>query len=72
MVEKQYQLHEQRVLDEAKELSEKIEKLKIFINSQVDKTAKVLIPEEDLQILMMQQNTMQSYLAILLFRISKF
>ena len=72
MAEKQYQLHEQRVLDEAKELSEKIEKLKIFINSQVDKTAKVLIPEEDMQILMIQQNTMQSYLIILLFRISKF
>ncbi len=63
-----YKPHEQRVVDEAKELNTKLSALRAFFTSETFDTLK----PEDQALLMMQEMAMQNYLTILHRRIENF
>ncbi len=60
--------HEQRVIAEAKEVSDNLEKLSLFTFGEVFSN----LPKEEQVLLKMQSNTMQCYLSILIKRIANF
>lgn len=64
-----YQPHEQRMIEELKELSERAASLQVFINT--NPLAKKL-PSEDLDIMCVQLDAMKAYQTALEFRINKF
>jgi len=63
-----YKPHEQRVVDEAKELSAKLCALRAFLAGDFVET----LPAEDQALLMAQEMVMQNYLTILHRRMENF
>lgn len=68
MNEKTFLPHQQRVIDEASELTVKVEKLQFFFENDIF----INLPQEDKSLLMAQHGSMVSYLNILSLRINKF
>lgn len=62
------QAHEQRVVEESNELSEKIEALESFICSSVWET----LSREEKALLRVQLNAMETYSTVLVHRIAMF
>ena len=60
--------HQERVIKEEAELSDKLNKLGAFIHGEVFKT----LPEEEQELLQAQDDTMREYLEILRSRIDRF
>lgn len=65
---KQFQPHQQRVVDEKNELDEKIGKLQAFFDNEIYKN----LPNEDRALLIEQVNHMRIYSDILFRRIQRF
>lgn len=63
------QSHEQRVVDEAAELADRLDKLAIFIDGSAIFQA---LQEVDQTLLVQQRYAMQMYLSILNLRIARF
>lgn len=66
----QYAPHQQRVVDEKRELDEKLQKLTTFINSE--KFAEIVKDEDERGRLVCQEDVMKDYSAILAERIAAF
>lgn len=66
--EKQYQPHQQRVVNEKQELDDKTGKLGIFIKGDLFES----LPEEDRTLLEAQYSLMRQYCTILGKRIARF
>lgn len=62
--------HQQRVVDEKKELEEKLTKLTKFIES--DKFSELVPDEYERRLLVMQEDIMSDYVGILIERIDNF
>ena len=70
MIEKIYLPHQQRVVDEKRELDEKIQKLTAFIYSE--KFTSVVKDEDESRRLLQQDELMRQYSRILYERIANF
>ena len=70
MTEKTYLPHQQRVVDEKRELDEKIQKLTAFIYSE--KFTSVVKDEDESRRLLQQDELMRQYSRILYERIANF
>ncbi|TDS82619.1 hypothetical protein [Comamonas sp. JUb58] len=66
----EYAPHQQRVVDEKRELDEKLQKLTAFINSE--KFAEIVKDEDERGRLVCQEDVMKDYSAILDERIAAF
>ena len=66
----EYAPHQQRVVDEKRELDEKLQKLTTFINSE--KFAEIVKDEDERGRLVCQEDVMKDYSAILAERIAAF
>ena len=66
------QPYQQRVIDELKDLEDKLARLVKFIDDQHSGASKIAISESDFSLLVDQQNAMQEYANVLRKRVFRF